>query len=197
MLKKLLAGVFLKKKGIPFMNTNPKYSKFNIGIGTYGNPEIKFANSGNNFIVGNYCSIANGVKIMLGGEHRIDWVSTYPFNRTMLSASNIKGHPRSKGDVVIGNDVWIGLNTLVMSGVRIGNGAVIAANSTVVKDIPDYAIYGGNPAKFIKWRFSEEIIEKMNHIQWWNWSEQRIEDNVDLILSDDIGTFVKKFENGS
>ncbi|MBD3749616.1 MAG: CatB-related O-acetyltransferase [Sphingobacteriales bacterium] len=182
---------------MPFMNREPNYTKFNIGTGTYGTPEIKFANSGHNLTIGNYCSIANNVKIMLGGEHRIDWISTYPFTKTIVSAKQKTGHPRSKGDVVIGNDVWIGYNTLIMSGVKIGNGAVIAANSTVVKDIPDYAIYGGNPARFIKWRFKEELIIKLNNIKWWEWSEKKIEDNIDLILSTNIEEFINKFENGN
>ena len=100
--------------------------------------------------VGNFCSIATNVKIYLGGNHRTDWVTTYPFGHRELdtfNAFNGIGHPSTKGDVIIGNDVWIGDNVTIMSGVNIGDGVVIANNSHVVKNVKPYSLVGGNPCK--------------------------------------------------
>ena len=97
-----------------------------------------------------------------------------------------------KRQIIIGNDVTIGANVTIMGGVTIGNGAVVGANSLVTKDIPPYAIVGGNPAKIIKYRFEDEIIEKLNEIKWWNWSEEKIKENMDFILGD-VKLFVEKF----
>ena len=97
-----------------------------------------------------------------------------------------------KRQIIIGNDVTIGANVTIMGGVTIGNGAVVGANSLVTKDIPPYAIVGGNPAKIIKYRFEDEIIEKLNEIKWWNWSEEKIKENMDCILGD-VKLFVEKF----
>ena len=97
-----------------------------------------------------------------------------------------------KRQIIIGNDVTIGANVTIMGGVTIGNGAVVGANSLVTKDIPPYAIVGGNPAKIIKYRFEDELIEKLNEIKWWNWSEEKIKENMDFILGD-VKLFVEKF----
>jgi len=93
---------------------------------------------------------------------------------------------------VIGNDVWIGENTTIMSGVKIADGVIIAANSHVVKDIEPYSVVGGNPAQFIKYRFRAEQIEKLKQIAWWNWDDKKINDNMDLLLSDNIDKFIEK-----
>src|SRR5208283_2957437 len=104
-----------------------------------------------------FCSIApNRVTIVLGGQHRPDWVSSYPFNDLFIEFKRFKGSPVSKGDVIIGNDVWIGLDAVILSGIKIGDGAVIGSNALVTKDVPPYAIVGGNPAKLIRYRFDEE-----------------------------------------
>ena len=123
-----------------------KYPQYKIGRGTYGYPEIFSWNEGATLQIGAFCSIASGVKLFLGGEHRVDWVTTYPFNVLWESGRHITGHPRTKGDVIIGNDVWIGTEAVILSGVRIGDGAVVAARAVVTKDMEPYAIYGGNPA---------------------------------------------------
>lgn len=108
------------------------------------NQRFFFENEESNLIIGKFCSIAGGVTIFLGGNHRLDWISTYPFNmleEEFPEAKMIKGHPATKGDVKIGNDVWIGQNAVIMSGIIIGNGAVIAANSVVTKNIKDYEVW--------------------------------------------------------
>jgi hypothetical protein len=103
------------------------------------------------------------------------------------------GHPACKGDIVIQNDVWIGAKSTIMSGVKISNGSVVGAGSVVTKDVPPYAIVAGNPAKVVKYRFSEEQIEKLLSIAWWNWDEQKIKDNAMDMWSDNINEFINKF----
>ena len=110
-------------------------------------------------IIGNYCSVGLYSKFYLGGNHRYDWITTYPFhvketyNNDMFDSleKEINGYPLSNGDIIIGNDVWFGENVTVMSGVKIGDGAVVGTNSTVVRDVKPYSIIGGHPAKHIKW----------------------------------------------
>lgn len=113
--------------------------------------------------------IREEVVFLLGGEHRADWITTYPFNALFGEGAHITGHPSSKGDIVVGNDVWIGYQSCILSGVTIGNGAIIGAKSVVTKDVPPYAIVAGNPAKFIRYRFPQETIDKLEHLAWWDW----------------------------
>ena len=146
------------------MKGNPLFSKYAIGDKTYGNPKILFSDSGRTLSIGNYCSIADGVVIMLGGEHRLDWVSTYPFAQYYSEWSDIKGHPATKGGVTIGNDVWIGRDAIILSGVAIGDGAVIGAGAVVAKDVMPFSIVVGNPARHIRYRFDEKEISKLIEI---------------------------------
>jgi acetyltransferase-like isoleucine patch superfamily enzyme len=179
-----------------FLNRNPAYKNWQIGDYTYGSlsgsPHIVHYGENVQLTIGKFCSIADNVKIFLGGNHRIDWVSTYPFNVIFEAGENIKGHPQSAGDIVIGNDVWIGEAAMILSGIKIGNGAVVAAGALVTKDIPAYCIAGGNPAKIIRQRFSDDIIAKLESIAWWNWDISKINDNIPLILQNDIDVFISK-----
>ena len=99
---------------------------------------------------------------------------------------NKTDHPKSNGDVIIGNDVWIGHESTIMSGVKIGDGAVIAANSVVVKDVEPYTIVGGNPAKVIKKRFSDDIINNLLELKWWDWSNEKINENLNILCSNNF-----------
>jgi acetyltransferase-like isoleucine patch superfamily enzyme len=161
-----------------------------IGRGTYGEPVVYDWGEGSKLKIGNFCSISLNVMIFLGGEHRTDWVTTYPFNVFWDSAKHIQGHPKSKGDVIIGNDVWIGMDALILSGVTIGDGAVIGTNAVVAKNVPPYAIVAGNPARIIRYRFDAETIEKLLEIAWWNWPDEKIDAAVSLLLSPDISQFI-------
>jgi len=155
----------------------------------YENIEHHYEFLGDRLVIGKFCAIAEGVKfIMNGANHRMDGITTYPFNifgsgweRVTPTVDQLP----FKGDTVIGNDVWIGEYVTIMPGVKIGDGAIIAANSTVVKNVEPYTIYGGNPAVFIKKRFSDEKIESLLKIRWWNWDEEKIFSNLEKLTSQD------------
>jgi acetyltransferase-like isoleucine patch superfamily enzyme len=178
---------FIKEWKKPYYtNHNKKYKKYDIGDYTYGKPKI-YAES-KLFKLGKFCSIADGVTIYAGGEHNYNWVSTYNF----YSKFKCKVCTTSKGEVIIGNDVWLADGVLVLSGVTIGDGAVVAARSVVTKDVKPYEIVGGNPAKHIKYRFSESQIDSLLKIKWWNWDIEKIKSNFNLILSPNIDEFILK-----
>jgi acetyltransferase-like isoleucine patch superfamily enzyme len=178
-----------------FTNTNKKLKQYDIGDFTNGEPKVVFPHRDATLRIGKYCSIAREVTIFLGGEHRADWITTYPFSAIFEEAKNIEGHPMTKGDVVIGNDVWIGSGASILSGVTIGDGAIVAAESLVVKDVQPYEIVGGNPAKHLKYRFDEEIIADLLAIQWWNWDTAKVRENLPLLLQGDGRKFCDKFRN--
>ena len=171
-----------------------------VGKYTYGHQDslTHHWGEGAKVIVGSYCSLGARIEFFLGGNHRMDWFTTYPFghlHKNIFNTVSGEGHPYSKGDIVIGNDVWIGMNAKIMSGVKIGDGAVVAANSVVTKDVPEYTIVGGNPAKIIKKRFTDEIIEVLLNIKWWDWDEEKINKNLDVLCSSNIEK-LKKISNG-
>ncbi len=164
-----------------------------IGGHTYGKPRVISWGEGASLTIGRYCSISTQVVIFLGSEHRTDWVSTYPFPIFWKEARHIAGHPSTRGDVVIGNDVWIGYNVIIISGVSIGDGAAIGAGSVVTKDVPPYAIVAGNPARLVRYRFDERTIQKLLQIQWWNWPDEKVKENIHFICSDSIDGFIRTF----
>ena len=133
-----------------------------VGRKSYGAISvIDFSPADEKLIIGNYCSIAPGVQFLLGGEHNLNTISTYPFKVKVFGEEREAG---SKGDIVVRDDVWIGQNAIICSGVTIGQGAVVAAGAVVTKDVEPYAIAGGNPAKFIKWRLEENLRKKLEKI---------------------------------
>lgn len=142
-------------------------------------------------IIGKYCSIACGAKFLFNSaNHSLKSLSTYPFpifydvwnldNRKVTDAWD------NKGDIIIGNDVWIGFEAVILSGVTIGDGAIIGARALITKDVPPYAIVGGVPAHIIRKRFSNQTIEKLLKIKWWDWSQETIQSNLDAIQNDNI-----------
>jgi len=144
---------------------------FEIGEYTYGHPTILHWGEDATLKIGKFCSIAENVKIFLGGNHRADWVTTYPFSAFTAyfpEAAGIIGHPATRGDVVIGNDVWIGYGASVLSGITIGNGAIVGAGAMVTKNIGPYEIWAGNPAVFIRKRFSDATIIRLEQEKWWD-----------------------------
>ena len=162
-----------------------------FGKYTYGDPLVQ--GDGANLIVGNFTSMAGGITIYVGHNHNTNWVTTYPFghiNNHIFNNFNGEGHPSTKGDVIIGNDVWIGWNATIMSGITIGDGAVIAANSHVVKNVEPYTLVGGNPARFIKYRFEKEQIENLLNIKWWLWDDHEINKATPLLCNKNIDQFI-------
>lgn len=145
---------------------------------------------GDKLIIGRFCAIAKGIEfVMNGANHRMKSVSTYPFNIMGGGWEKFTPSPDDlpfKGDTVVGNDVWIGQNVTVMPGVHIGDGAIIAANSVVAKDVPPYCIAGGNPCRIIRKRFDEELIDYLLKLKWWNWDADKISRNMQALCSGDL-----------
>lgn len=165
-----------------------------IGDHTYGKPKVLFPNPNAILTIGKFCSIAENVTIFLGGNHRTHWITTYPFNSLWRESfghiADFDPYSATKGSVTIGHDVWLGYNSIILSGITIGNGSVVAAGSVVTKDIGPYEIWGGNPAKFIRKRFTESQITKLEKIQWWNWEESKIRANLGNLCDDNIEEFI-------
>lgn len=154
-------------------------------------------------IIGKFCSIATGAKFMLGGTqgHNYKWIAAYPLDCFDEDFDGYKMQPpkahRSKGDTTIGNDVWIGAESMLMPGISIGDGAVIATRAVVTKDVGPYEIWGGNPAKLIKKRFDDADIGKLLKIKWWDWDEKKLKRNLHLLRSENISELWEKFESGT
>jgi len=149
---------------------------------------------------GKYCSIGRDCNFFLHANHRPDWITTSsqlwgPVTEDIANLHMSMGHPSCKGNITIGNDVWIGAKSTIMSGVKISDGAVIGAGSVVSRDVPPYAIVVGNPAKVIKYRFTEGQIESLLKIKWWEWNEDKIREESMILWSSDIDEFIKKHSN--
>lgn len=152
--------------------------------------------------VGKYCSIGRDCNFFLHANHRTDWITTSsqlwgPVTPEIVSLHMEMGHPSCKGDIIIGNDVWIGAKSTIMSGVKIGDGAIVAAGALVTKDVEPYSIVGGNPAKHLKYRFDEEDIKGLLEIKWWEWNEDKIKEESMILWSQDIKFFINKHKNDS
>jgi acetyltransferase-like isoleucine patch superfamily enzyme len=169
--------------------------KENVEIGefTYKNPQIYMYTSKYRLVIGKFCSISNNVKIIVDGNHRADWITTYPFGELIDDVARNPGHPAGNGDMKIGNDVWIGLDALILPGVQIGDGAVVGAGSVVTHNVNDYEIVGGNPARHIRNRFTDSQIKKLKEIAWWDWPKSKIKAKYALLQSQNIDEFINNF----
>jgi virginiamycin A acetyltransferase len=165
-----------------------------VGKNTYGKPKIIWYGGNNKVIIGKFCSIAQNVTFLLTPSHNSNLISTYPFKLFYpkeMNMKNAKSHVVEKGNIVVGNDVWIGYGATIMPGITIGDGSIIAANSVVVRNVDPYSIVGGNPALFIKSRFSKQTINKLLKIKWWNWDEVKLKNNMYLLAGENINKFSK------
>lgn len=147
---------------------------------------------GDKLVIGNFCALARNVKfIMNGANHKISGFSSFPFfifgNGWESSAPSPEEMP-FKGDTVIGNDVWLGYEALIMPGVKVGDGAIVASKSVVVSDVPPYAIVGGNPAKVIRQRFAPEIVDELLALRWWYWPIDKVTRNLTAIMGVDLSS---------
>lgn len=155
-----------------------------------------FPFSSETLVIGKFVQIAHGVRfITSSANHRMDGFSTYPFWNFMMTPQTSNDEIKSvletmsdKGDTVIGNDVWLGMDAMVMPGVTIGDGAIVSARAVVVKDVAPYTIAGGNPARALKQRFPQPVIEALMEIRWWDWPLDKIEANLDVIQGADLAT---------
>lgn len=187
-----LRDLFSKKAARSIsMCDNPRYGNYNIGRWTYGTPEVLAWDDKTQLTIGKYCSIAAGVTIILGGEHRSDWIATYPFSEFFEEGKLIEGHPASKGDIVIGNDVWIGQNATILSGVNIGSGAIIGAEAVVAKDVAAYTIVAGNPARNMRARFDDETISALLSACWWDLPHEQLLKLIPMLQSSDVKSFLR------
>lgn len=167
--------------------------------GTYFDRNVNIISWSNDYHIylGKYCSIGRDCNFFLHANHRPDWITTSsqlwgPVTPEIAQMHMDMGHPACKGDIVVGNDVWIGAKSTIMSGVKIGHGAIVGSTATVAKDVPPYSIVVGNPAKVVKYRFSEKQIESLLKIAWWDWTEDRIKTEAIELWSDKIDEFIDK-----
>lgn len=149
------------------------------------NVKYHFDFIGDKLIIGKFCMIASGATfIMNGANHKMDGITAYPFNIFGKEWERITPEISDlpyKGDTIIGNDVWIGANVTIMPGIKVGDGTIIATNTTVTKDVEPYAIVGGNPAKELKKRFSDEKIKELMELKWWDWDVKKITENLEFL----------------
>ena len=177
---------------------------FSIGEYSYGSPQIHYwKNLRARLVIGRFCSIAGGVNLFMGGNHRSAWTTTYPFavvlESTPIWTDSVPLPPADEyeltgGDITIGNDVWIGQSATILSGVTIGDGAIIGAHAVVTKDVPAYGIVAGNPARLQKKRFDENTIGRLLRLAWWNWSIDAIRDAAPLMSMENVQAFLDHSE---
>lgn len=162
------------------------------------NVKYHFDFTGDKLIIGKFCMIAFGAKfIMNGGNHLTEAFSNYPFaifGNGWEHAMEGKAYPY-KGDLVVGNDVWIGHNATLMAGITVGDGAIIATNATVTRDVAPYTMVGGNPAREIRKRFSRQVIEWLLALQWWHWPVEKITEHVQVLTGKDVEALRRLLEN--
>jgi acetyltransferase-like isoleucine patch superfamily enzyme len=170
--------------------TNNPEDFIDIGDYTIGHPHIWYWGDKYKLKIGKFCSLAVGATILLGGEHHSEWISAYIFNKMLEGPDDIEG-VTSRGDVIIGNDVWVGNDAKILSGVKIGDGCVIGANSLVTRDMPDYTVVAGVPAKVIKKRFSDEMIRQLKEMAWWDWTEWEIYKAIPLLQNNDMEKLIE------
>ena len=158
---------------------------------SFGSPKVLSWRTDDKLVIGKFCMFAHDVIILSGGEHDLSKVTCYPIRKVFHKMSgNVDSS--NKGAVIIENDVWVGAGAIILSGVNIGNGAIVAAGAVVTKDVPAYSIVGGNPARVIRFRFSEDQIAKLLSIGWWNWGEEKIKKNIDAFYGT-VDEFIKRF----
>lgn len=172
-----------------------------VTLGRYSNifGELKNRFPVSNLIVGQFTSIAPGLTVMLGGNHAITFVTTTNF--VNLMPERFAGLPSpfspmglTNGDIVIDHDVWVGENVTILSGIHISSGAIVGATATVSKNVPPYAVVVGNPGRIVKYRFPQDIIDRLLKIAWWDWSIDKIHENYSYFVNPDIELFVNTFD---
>lgn len=169
-----------------------------VGDHSYGAPRVRFA-EGAKLTIGRFCSFADNVEIFLGGNHRTDFITTYPFSDFAGRWPSAKGLPSvlaSRGDVTIGSDVWVGTGVMILSGVHIGHGAVLAAGCVVSRDVLPYTIVAGNPARAVRTRFSPDQVAGLLDTAWWNLGDVQLAPLIPFMTSTDVDAFLAGLRSG-
>jgi acetyltransferase-like isoleucine patch superfamily enzyme len=169
-----------------------------MGTMSYYAPRVvKFKGDTGRVIIGNFASVAPDAEFYVGGLHRTEWVSLYGLRAMLeLPGAHEDGFTHGRGDIVVGSDTWVTNGCTIMSGVTIGDGAVVGTKAVVTKDVRPYAIVAGNPAREIRRRFSDEQVEALLRIRWWNWPTDQIQERVDLLSTPDVDDFIARFDPG-
>jgi len=172
----------------PLLSSDPRIT---VGRFTYGNPTFKVWSEDELVSIGAFCSIAEEVVIFGGGEHRSDWVTTFPLRIAFGDPlAGLDGHPANKGPTRIGNDVWIAYGATILSGVQIGDGAIIGARAVVTRDVPPYGVVAGNPARVVRKRFGDAQIERLLALRWWDWPIEQIHARQGELCHPDVDAFL-------
>ena len=179
-----------------FLNENPDYAHIAAGEFSYGKPLIMGwdGSSETRVSIGKFCSIADGVRMQLRVNHPVHSPSTYPLAR-ILGVQDSASYEWSAGPITIGHDVWIGQDALILGGVSIGHGAIVAARAVVTKDVPPYGIAAGNPARIVKSRFEQETVKKLLELQWWDWPIATIKEHASLLSTGTVEQLCAVREN--
>lgn len=155
-----------------------QYPLVKIGRHSYGHEFfVHWEGEATSIEIGRYTSIAHGVRFFAGQEHHTEWGTTYPFTHLPSEWPELReltGHPNSRGNIIVGSDVWIGYGALIRSGVSVGHGSVIGMGAVVTRDVPPYAIVAGNPAKLVRYRFDPIVIAQLVELGWWDWPAEKI-----------------------
>ena len=163
------------------------YKLLTLGRRSYiANADTETTGIWSHILIGNYTSIGHDVHFNINTQHNYHHVSTFPWNNSYHKVFDCAFDSLEKNQIIIGNDVWIGQSVTIMPGVHIGDGAIIAANSVVTKDIPPYHIAGGNPIRIIRKRFDDDLIRYLLELKWWDWSAQKVFENLEILCSDDL-----------
>ena len=190
--QKAIAAV--KQAAAPEVDAFDIGDRLTMGRYTYGKPRIRWYHGYNADVrIGSFCSIADDVVMTVGGDHPLDWPSTFPFHLILDPSAYTDGLPGIKGDIEIGNDVWICRGARIISGIRIGHGAVVGAYAVVTKDVRPYAIVAGNPAQEVRRRFTDKQVDAMLAIAWWDWPEEKVLSSIEYLNKSDIDEFIRRF----
>ena len=193
-LRKLAFRLTPPRLRSPFCRDDPWLAKYEIGEWTYGRIKVLAWGDNPKLQVGRFCSLGSGTTIFLdNGEHNPAHVSTYPLRLALPKLRSSAPDVTGKGSVGIGSDVWVGDASTILSGVRIGNGAVIGTRSVVTKDVPAYAIAVGNPARIVRMRFTPAQISALEQIAWWDWPFDRIQEAAPWLMASSLDNFIMKY----
>lgn len=181
--KQLFKGKWRKLNPNNFTNAEDLFDPALVKVGdyTYGGLRVLTYNQDSKLCIGRFCSIAQDVMFVLSGDHYTNHISSYPYRVRIM---NEKQEGVSKGDIIVGDDVWIGFRSTILSGVHIGQGAIVAAGSVVTKDVPPYAIVGGVPAMVIKYRFSPELINELLKVDYSQMTEEMVKEHIEDLYND-------------